>query len=166
MSLDNIQFPPFVIQELFKNSLVTNSSGKSTAGSLKKAALNYLGNNRKNIVLVVSNEETLHLPDDQLNFLLGILAACKLSMEDVAILNINKNETATYLTVTKELNAEKIFLFGVTTEQVALPLQIPDYQVQPYNNQVYLCAPDLATLQHDKAEKTKLWTSLKKIFSL
>jgi hypothetical protein len=47
-----------------------------------------------------------------------------------------------------------------------LPLQFPAYQIQKFNNQVYLAAPALHLLAQDKAEKTKLWNCLKQVFSI
>lgn len=115
---------------------------------------------------MVNNSEAMYLPDEELNFLLGILNACKLNMDDVGIINLHKNENTSYHLIASELKADKIFLFGATASDIELPLSFPDYQVQKYNNQVYLSAPPLKALQHDKAEKTKLWNCLKQIFSV
>ena len=87
-------------------------------------------------------------------------------MDDVGILNGSKYPSVDYKTISAELNAEKVFLFGVDTGEIKLPLSFPYYQVQRYNDQTYLSAPALSVIQHDKAEKTKLWNSLKQIFSI
>ena len=65
-----------------------------------------------------------------------------------------------------QLKAEKIFLLGLDAEVLGLPLQFPQYQVQQFNNQVYLSSASLTDLQKDKEEKLKLWNCLKKIFLL
>lgn len=166
MSLDNIQLPPIVLQELFKHSLIHLKNEQSSVEKTASKGFFTLGNNRRHILILVESDETLYLPDDQLNFLLGILAACNLTMEDVAILNIKKNKSVTYKTVTNELKPEKLFLFGVTPAQIELPLDFPNYQIQQYNNQVYLTAPLLSHFQDNKVEKTKLWNCLKQIFSI
>ena len=166
MSLDNIQLQPVTIQGLFKQSLVELNSKSPADITNTAASLNILGKNLKRIVIVVSNPAVAFLEDDELNFLLGILSACKLNMDDVCIVNIAKNAVADYSSIAAELNAEKVFLFGTSPDKIKLPLAFPDYQVQQYNNQVYLSAPALSGLQHDKAEKTKLWNCLKQIFSI
>ena len=166
MSLDNIQLPSIVLQELFKKTLVQEDSVQVQDISSTKKSISFLGKNKKQIIILVSNDDVLYLPDEQLSFLLGILAACKLTMEDVAIINIKKNDLITYKTIAKELNAAKIFLFGAEPSQIELPLQFPHYQVQKYNQQLYLSAPLLSVLQDDKAEKTKLWLCLKQVFSI
>ena len=39
-----------------------------------------LGNNQKNILIVVNYGNAVHLPDEELSFLTSMLAACKLSL--------------------------------------------------------------------------------------
>lgn len=165
MSLNDITLHPFTIKDLYKNTLVEDTP---KPGTVKHSTdvLTVLGNNKKRITLIVQSKDAIHLPDEALNFLLGILSACKLTMEDVAILNIEKNSHVTYQLIASELKAETILLFGVDVSQIGLPIQFPHYQVQHYNNQVYLCAPVLPVLQNDKAEKISLWNSLKKVFSI
>ena len=166
MSLDNIQLPAFLIQELYKNSLVEFESPKPVQKIEVKSSINILGNNRSKVIIVVENNEAAFLPDNQLNFLLGILSACKLTMEDVAIINIYINKAITYKAITFELKAEKIILFGVTPAQLNLPVEFPSYQIQQYNNQTYVTAAMLADIESDKTEKTKLWNCLKQIFAI
>ncbi len=166
MSLDNIQLPPVVLHELYKYSLI-GSINENVPGEKKVSpGFSTLGNNRKHILILVENEETPYLADEQLNLLLGILAACNLTMDDVAILNIGMSKSVTYKTITGKLKPEKLFLFGVTPAKIDLPLDFPNYQVQQYNNQIYLTAPQLSQFQDNKVEKSKLWNCLKQIFDL
>jgi hypothetical protein len=167
MSLDNIQLPPIVLHDLFKHSLVDLNAGTTkddTINTTSTVNISFLGTNQKQIAIIVDNEKTIYLPDEELNFLLGILSACKLSMADVALVNIAKNNTLIYTDIAQQLNAEKILLFAVTPAQLQLPLQFPHYQIQKFNTQVYLSAPSLQLIEADKAEKTKLWNCLKQIF--
>jgi hypothetical protein len=121
---------------------------------------------KKKIAVLVNSTAAIYLPDEELNFLLGILTACKLSMADIALINLAKNPGLDYTAVTGQLRAEKIFLFGLDADALALPLQFPHYQVQQFNNQVYLSSVSLNELQANKEEKMKLWNCLKKIFAL
>ena len=164
MSVDNIELTPFLIAGLYKNTLIEMDTKPAIKEVLPIAKFTILGNNRSRVAIIVDETANLYLPDEQLNFLLGILSACKLSMEDVAIININKNKTVTYKSIEAELKAEKIILFGVSPAQIGLPLEFPFYQVQQYNNQTYVTADLLQHIEKDKAEKTKLWNCLKQIF--
>ena len=166
MSLDNIELPAIIIQSLYSKSLYDLKTDESGLDAIQAGSIGFLGSNQKKIALLVNSTQAIYLPDEELNFLLGILTACRLSMADIALINISKNPGLLYTDITEQLKAEKIFLFGLDAEVLALPLQFPHYQVQQFNNQVYLSSPSLSDLQKDKEEKMKLWNCLKNIFSL
>ena len=166
MSLDNINLPPLVLQQLFTHTLIEAKNNPTVDSKSTEKPFLTLGNNQKKVLILVESEETLYLPDNQLNFLLGILAACNLTMEDVAILNIKKNPSVNYLRITDELKSEKVFLFGLLPDQIELPVNFPTYQIQKFNNQVYLAAPALSNFHDNKAEKTRLWICLQQIFNI
>jgi len=163
MSLDHLQLPAIVLQDLYKKSLIDLGTAVATPAT-GKAGIAFLGNNQKQIAIIVNDPATIYLPDEDLNFLMGVLGACKLSMMDVALVNITKKEHLDYKLIAEELHAEKVLLFGVEPSGIQLPLQFPFYQVQQYNGQVYLSSPALSLIAADKAEKTKLWNCLKQIF--
>jgi len=167
MSLDNLQLAPVVLQHLYRTSLV-DLTPANTHRELVSAAekLNYLGENKGNVVVIVENPAAIYLSDDELNFLIGILSACKLSMADIALVNIHKNGQLNYTAITDQLKAEKILLFGVDPSVLDLPLQFPFYQIQRFNSQVYLSSPELKTLSENRDEKMKLWNCLKQLFSI
>lgn len=163
MSLNDIVLPAKSIVSLYKNSLVEDPSF-NTPKHLQQGSIAVLGKNLKRVIILVTNKEVAFLPDDELNFLLGILSACKLNMDDVGIVNLAKNDTLSYTQITIDLKAEKLLLFGVKPDELALPLSFPHYQLQRYNEQLYLAAPALSNLQDNKDEKLKLWNCLKQIF--
>ena len=166
MSLDNIQFPAMVLQNLYSKTLFDLKTEGQDMVSPETGSISYLGNNRRKVAIIVMSPDAIYLPDENLKFLLGILSACKLSLEDIALVNASNHPSLLYKDLTEQLNAEKIFLFGAEPEILKLPLQFPRYQVQQFNNQVYLSSASLSELQDDKAEKMKLWNCLKKIFSI
>lgn len=166
MSLDNIQLTANIIVGLYNKSLYDLNPYEPEQISTSENNISFLGDNKKRITILVDDKEAIYLSDDQLSFLLGILTACKLSMADVAIINLDKNRTCTYKEISNTLKPETILLFGLNPDTVGLPLQFPHYQIQQFNNQIYLSTVSLLQLQADKAEKTKLWNCLKKIFSI
>ena len=166
MSLDNIQLPAIVLQDLFKNALIDMKTANTVSTVSTASTLSYLGDNQKRVVIVVDEATAIYLPEGELNFLLEILTACKLSMADIALLNCCRNPGISYQDIFQQLDAQKIFLFGVAPAALQLPLQFPHYQVQHFNNQVYLSSPALAAVKDDKIEKTKLWVCLKNVFSI
>ena len=166
MTLDNIQLPGIVIQDLFRNSLIGLESNQPVSTSADTDAFPFLGKNEQRIAVLVKDDAALYLSDAQLNFLMGILGACKLTMADIALVNLSKNKGLNWQKITEQLIAEKIFMFDVKAADIDLPVSFPDYQVQRYNNQIYLAAPTLEALENDRMEKSKLWTCLKQIFAL
>ena len=166
MSFDTIQLPPFIVQELFKNSLIELNNNQTLSQSSTEQPFTTLGNNKKEILILISNDESLYLPEDEFNFLTGILTACKLTMDDIALLNIKKNKNCNYKSITKALKPAIFILFGVKAHEIELPLSVPDYQIQVYNDQTYVFSPALPILSNDRNEKLKLWDALKKIFSI
>ncbi len=162
MSLDNIQLTPFVLGSLFNKSLYEL---KPTAEITATGTISFLGENKRRIAILVNSPGSIYLADEEFNFLLGILTACKLSMIDIALINVSKNPELSYIDIAEQVKADRVFLFGVDPEALKLPLQFPHYQLQHFNNQVYLSSEALNKLQSDKQEKLKLWNSLKKVFS-
>ncbi len=166
MSLDNIQLPPFLIQELYRNSLIEEQNNQPKTNSLKTDEVLFLGKNQKNILVIVAEENAVYLPDETLNFLIGILGACKLSLSDTALINFNRNPGIDYKTLQEKFKPGIILFFGIEPAALEFPLQFPHYQLQAYNKQTYLSAPSLYQLSVDITEKKKLWSSLKTLFSI
>ncbi len=180
----DIQLPSFVLAELYKNSLVIIADAvvpaakapvqvTQNAPEIKAEIVQpvqkpwYLGDNKRGIVVVVKDENAVFINDEWLETLSKLLAALKINLADIAIVNIAKESVD--FTRLKELNAKQILLFGVTTEQIQMPFAIPYYQVQNYAGCTILAAPIVTlappaqTTDGIKAEKRKLWESLKRI---
>ena len=166
MSLDNIQLSPFLIHELYKISLIEGDNSQSGTKSLKTDEPLFLGKNQKKILVIVNEENVLYLPDENLNFLIGILSACKLSLSDIALINFSKNRDMNYKTIQEKFKPVIILFFGVEPALLEFPLQFPYYQLQSYNKQTYLSAPALNLLAADIQEKKQLWGCLQKLFSI
>ncbi len=163
MSLDNIQLPAAAIQDLFSKSLVVLNPGKPAAG--KKQNISLLGKNGQGILALVDHADAVHLPDPELELFLNILSACKLSMDDAAVINLHHHPQLTYQQLSDELQARIVLLFGPGPETIQLPLSFPQYQVQSYSGLTLLWSPPLELLLTNKAEKTRLWKSLQQLFN-
>ncbi len=166
MSLDNFQLPPFLISELFKNFLVVIDNQGLTTEISNIPEILYLGKNEKNILLIVQDENAVFLPDNDLNFLIDILKACKFSLSDTALINFHQNKEINYQSLLDKFHPEFILLFGIEPKELDFPLQFPHFQVQQYNNQTYFSAPSLNKFESDTDLKKLLWAGLQKLFSL
>jgi hypothetical protein len=162
MSLNDIQLRPQLLAGLYACTLIeTNATTMPDARPYK-----YLGNNLKNITLVVDYNSVPFLPDEELSFLTSILSACKLSLADLAIININKSDTAAVENALRQLNPASVLLFGVDPLSLGLPINFPHFQLQQFDKRKYLYSPSLSELENDKGLKTKLWNCLKVLFHL
>lgn len=185
------QLPDFVLADLFPNNLVLVEAPVKAVAAIDNIIVVppaepiltiaytgllterpekwYLGNNGKNITILVHEPEAAFLSEESLAFLTKILGACKLNMGDVAVINIARYQ-AQFLEIKQELNPKTSLLFNVIASAVKLPFTVPNYQVQEYGGCKFLMAPKLSLYYGDSAEskleKTKLWVSLKLIFNL
>ncbi len=165
MSLNQLKLPKSVLTALYKNGLVCIEKKSIPKGQVNDG-LPYLGDNLKNIAIIVSDSSAAYLSDKALKFLSGVLSACNLSLADVAIINIYKTSDPDYSLISKTLDPRVTLLFGASPTALRLPLHFPEYQIQRYNQQIYLSAPPLEFIENEKAEKQKLWNCLKTIFPI
>lgn len=188
MSFENIQLPDFVVAGLYKDALVILNDVQASvphtvtptppqpedkiqqpAQPVKPDTPWYLGNNNKQITIVVKDANAVHVNDKHLDFLGKLLSACKLNLGDVAIVN-RATKAVDYNQLKEILQPKHLILFDVNAQDIQLPFTVPHYQVQAYGGSSFLLAPSLVMIDGDtqeaKLEKSKLWLSLKKMFGI
>ncbi|MBS1641398.1 MAG: hypothetical protein JST94_09925 [Bacteroidetes bacterium] len=174
--LANITLPNTTIVNLYSKHLVILDDANTNTKKVieptienKTNELFFLGDNKKNIAICINDETATHLRNEWLQLLTNILAACKLNIGDVAIINLNK-QSATFLQLKEKINPAYCILFGVKTNMLDLSFIIPDYKIQQHNACSFVIAPSLSLMegntQEAKLEKSKLWLSLKQMFNL
>ena len=140
------------------------SSTPGADGSYK-----FLGNNRRQITVLVQSPGVAFLPDDQLSFLTRMLEACRMNIGDVAIINL-ANAPVTITALKQQLQPNVILLFGMEPVAIRLPMNFPWFKIQAYDECTYLCAPSLEELvlpgDESKLLKSKLWMCLKTLFEI
>jgi hypothetical protein len=179
MDLNHVKLSKKLTADLFHNSLINLnigtteiseavSSEKTIEPSMEISTKPWksLGNNQKNILIVVNFSNAVYLPDHELSFLTGIISACKLTIADVAIINLHNYPEVSYKELIMGFNSKIVFLFGIEPADFGLPMSFPHFQIQPFSNVTYLFSPTLRELENDKILKSKLWGSLKRIFGL
>jgi hypothetical protein len=162
MSLNTIKLKPQLIADLYPETLVASIGGSTSSASRPR----FLGNNEKNIMVIVAYEGMPFLPDPAFNLLTSILSACKLSIADIAIVNKTSMDPDHLLPLMEELEARYVLLFGAAPLTIGLPINFPQFQLQQFNKRTYLYSPTLEELENDKAIKMKLWNCLKAAFGL
>lgn len=179
MQLKNLKLPGSVISVLYRQSLVITDEKVLPATVTEETdkpipvteiaetrQVHFLGENRKNILVLVNYEQSPFPPDEELSFFTNMLAACKLTLADVAIVNLKNTLSHSYKEFKIEFHSEIILLFGTTPESINMPLSFPHFQVQTFNNTTFLSGPSLIDIQNDKILKSKLWVCLRRIFNV
>lgn len=181
MDLNHVELSPSMLASLYKSSLIESEiiPGTKKAGQIndiaeksakpipaETASWKWLGNNLKHIIIVVNNREVVYLPDNELTFLTGILTACKLTIADVAIINLNNYPQVSYKELTSFFKSRIVLLFDIEPTSFGLPIDFPKYQLQSFAGNTFLYSSSLNDLENDKLEKSKLWVSLKRLFNL
>ncbi|MBS1751982.1 MAG: hypothetical protein JST63_18940 [Bacteroidetes bacterium] len=168
MSLQNIQLSGETLIRLYTLPLVDLDikAENCPPTTVITQDIRFLGANKKNITILINSNEASFLTEEAFSFLTGILNACKLTMDDVALVNINNMKDCGYTAIFKTTRPIISLLFDVDHNDIGLPLQFPHFQVHKYNNITYLSAPSLKVLENDKPAKAILWANLKTIFQL
>ena len=139
------------------------------ASPVTSSEYKFLGKNNRHLTIIVDSPGTPFLPDDQLNFLTKILEACRMNIGDVAIVNHNTAPVA-ITTLRQQLQPQSVILFGVDPVAIRLPINFPEFKLQPYDQCTYLSAPPLRELVGNTADakllKSKLWVCLKTLFDV
>jgi hypothetical protein len=166
MSLENFQIPIILIPELYKDSLVQLDATQPSSQKIEETELNFLGKNRKNILILVNESGAVHLNDANMELLTNILNACKLSMNDVCLLNVNTQKSMAVSVLTAKLNAACLLIFGNMPTSVQLPANLNPYENTVHMNCKSLLVDELKKIASEPELKKKLWKELKILFDL
>ncbi len=141
------------------------------AGSpaLPAASLRSTGENRRRICLVVAVPGREILTARTKNFLEKMLAACQLTIADLAIINISLSP-ASAADLQSAFMPEKWLLSGVSPSSLQMDAAGDLFEVVRWEGTDLLTFPALAEMEADTAAATqlkrRLWTGLQKMFGL
>ncbi len=173
MDLNSILLSAPVLTELYGNTLVEQGVYSPTTEvhnvdkkEVKLTGWKSFGDNKKNILILVKYPGVEFLPEQQLNFLNGMLAACKLELKDTALINIGDHQMASYKEIMSQFKSRIILLFDVAPASIGLPLDFPHFQIQPFSGNSFLYSPSLDDLENDKMLKSKIWVCLRRLFNI
>lgn len=177
MDLNHIELPASVMVNLYRASLVQPDENPAkvqpVSAALEKEPVGnlpqewkWLGRNRKNILMIVDYSDADHLPERELSFLRGVLNACKLNIDDVAVINRYHHPATPYKDLLGYFKCNPVFLFGVEPASLGLPISFPHFQLQAFANCSFLFTPTLKEMEEDKVLKSKLWVCLRRVFGI
>jgi len=186
MNLEKTILPPSLLVSLYKDSLVLTEKeikpekitenklpGKEqetiTESNEMASPIKYLGDHHKKILVVVNDPASVYLNESDFILLTSILNACRLTISDIALINIGNQKASLHEMLTK-LPSLLVIAFDIDAKALKIKLPSTLYKVTPLGETNLLFSGALSTMQGGsvdaKKEKGKLWTVLKQIFQL
>lgn len=162
--LNNLQLGPAMLEALYRNSLVDLNTNVPSPIDVKQTSrsIAFLGNNARNVLVLVRNNAEEFFSGAEHTFFTKLLKACHLELNDVAVVNLAK-ENALMERITKQLNPAHIISFGTGAGNEL-------FRMENVDGRKYLNAPRLSDLveetEKSKQLKAKLWSELKMMFGL
>jgi hypothetical protein len=137
---------------------------KKTSGPLK-----HLGDHHKKILVIVNDPNSVYLNETDFILLTSILNACKLTIADIALVNIGNQETSLHQ-ILESLPSILIMCFDIESAQLKIKLPNTLYKVNELGDARLFFSKALASMQGTSAdakqEKGALWILLKPLFGL
>ena len=177
MGINEIQLTPELIALLYPESLVVMEDVLPAKKAVKPAKKTpeapipypFMGKNQRQISFVFHNPDGNFLPEDQLAFLQKMLAACKYSLDDVALLN-TASIPFDLAEWRLQLNPRIVFLWGISPVSVGLKPGLPDFAISQLDgiSVIPVIQPALMSSENPEGKEYKkhLWVCLKKLFNL
>jgi hypothetical protein len=133
------------------------------------APIKFLGEHQKKILVLVQDTNAVHLNERDFDLLTSILNACKLTIADIALINLANKNFSLHQILT-QVPSEFVLVFDINATQLKIklpsklytPILLGETQLLFSNNLTQMQGMD----QDSKIEKTKLWSVLKIIFKL
>ncbi len=183
MNTENTQLSAADLVNLYKESLVIIEDTPTISSSYVKSVveeqvikqevwdgpIKSLGEHHKKITVVVNDPNSVHLNESDFILLTSILNACRLTIADIALINLGKQNLGLHQ-ILQAFPSTLLISFAVDANQLKVKLPNTLYKVTPLGDTHILFSNALSTMQgtgvEAKQEKAKLWVVLKKIFEL
>jgi hypothetical protein len=138
---------------------------RSTEQALKTVNYDYLGENNKYILILIDQplkSEIISAKD--LLLLEKTLAALKLELRDVAIVNLQQCEELHFKSLKEFFSCNKVIGFGIELAKIGIEKEVPINTVFRIEECPFLLASSLEELSTNQAQKVIWWSAMKSIF--
>jgi hypothetical protein len=153
--------PTVAKQEIASEEVVI----RSTEQALKTIHYNYLGENNKYILILIDQplkREIIAAKD--LLLLEKTLAALKLELRDVAIVNLQQCEELHFKSLKEFFSCNKVLGFGIELAKIGIEKEVAVNTVFRIEDCPFLLASALEELSNNQAQKVIWWSAMKSIF--
>ncbi|MDW7692336.1 hypothetical protein R9208_10830 [Flammeovirgaceae bacterium SG7u.132] len=123
--------------------------------------LKIYGENKRKYLILVSYETNDILKSNEYDFLIKILNAIELSINDISLVNL-KESPIDYASLREEIQFDHAVVFGISKEELQLTTEksVERYEIQKLDGAQFLFAHPLSELMADKHKKLQLWKTL------
>ncbi len=140
------------------------STAKEREKKEKENSLIFKGGNQKKIAFIINEKQGLSEMDKEM--VGNLIQAIKISIEDIALLNLAENEVLPFAEIISELQCEKIIFLGCESYVAAEGMNKALYSLLYSGNTAYVNAHAISAYHSDKELKVKLWNVLKVMFNV
>lgn len=163
MSIDNLNLSGYLYQNLYPHSLVAEGGTPEKINTDEVVTYSFLGENKKNVLVLVNDNNHDYAGKDEIELLQNMLRACKFSLNDVAIVNLKKDKAE--LTGLKQFfSPAKVIVFGSSI--LDFPKGNHPVQLLQREGLDFLVGPDLSSFIKDPPLKKPLWEKLQVFFQI
>jgi hypothetical protein len=131
--------------------------------------IKYLGEHLKQVTIIVKDELAVYLNENDLTLLSSILSACKLTLADIALINVAQQKLSLH-EILNVLPSKLVMIFDVSSTTLKIKLPTTLYKSIQLGDTYLLFSYSLSLMQGGdqsaKLEKGKLWAILKSLFQL
>jgi hypothetical protein len=138
---------------------------RSTEQALKTVHYNYLGENNKYILILIDQPlKNEIIASKDLLLLEKTLAALKLELRDVAIVNLQQCEELHFKSLKEFFSCNKVLGFGIELAKIGIEKEVAINTVFRIEDCPFLLASALEELSNNQAQKVIWWSAMKSIF--
>jgi hypothetical protein len=144
-------------------------AGTAEMMATNNTSFKYLGEHLQGVTVIVKDDLAVYLNETDLNLLTSILKACKLTLADIALVNVAQQKLSLHQ-ILATLPAKLVIIFEVSGTELKMKLPTTLYKSVQLGDTYLLFSNSLASMQGTdqlaKVEKSKLWNVLKQLFQL
>jgi hypothetical protein len=153
--------PTLAKHEIASEQVVIPSSEQA----LTTLHYNYLGENNKYILILIDQPlESEIIASKDLLLLEKTLAALKLELRDVAIVNLQQCEELHFKSLKEFFSCNKVLGFGIELAKIGIEKEVAINTVFRIEDCPFLLASSLEELSNNQAQKVIWWSAMKSIF--
>lgn len=123
----------------------------------------YLGKNRRNILILVNDEQNEVSDEAGRELLRKIVKSVNLTANDFALLNYAGYKGTSFKQLQEYFSCTLIFAFGVTASHLAIDVAHPEHTIVVEGAVRMIFSAELKTLDQNPAAKKVLWGSLQNL---